>query len=107
MQDDNDTSSNQFADDHLPIAGESITREDSVLYDPANQSGAPYQDDLDTSDDVSDPIMDEAGDDPTEELGVPPEEFRDELDRYDLDNENTEDAREMMEDLDEDDDSAA
>lgn len=107
MQDDNDTSSNKFADDHLPVAGESITREDSVPYDTAGDSGAPYQDDLTTDESATDPILDEDGDDPADELGVPPSEFRDELDRYDLDNDETEDARETMEDRDEDDDNAA
>ncbi len=44
-----------------------------------------YQDDLDTEFDDADPLLDEGIDDPTEELGVPPEEFKDELDKLDED----------------------
>jgi len=55
-----------------------------------------YQDDLD---DGPDPVMNEL-DDPTKELGIPAKEFATELDR--LDDENGEDAREEVEDLDED-----
>ena len=64
-----------------------------------------YQDDLDTDEDVHDPVMDEASDDPTEELGIPPEELKDELDDLDVDDDTTlgnEDARENIEDADED-----
>ena len=43
-----------------------------------------YQDDLDTSSTITDPIMDEESDDPTEELGVNPKEFKDELDNMTL-----------------------
>lgn len=44
-----------------------------------------YQDDLDTSGRITDPIMDEESDDPTEELGVDPVEFKKELDKYAFD----------------------
>lgn len=44
-----------------------------------------YQDDLDTSSSIHDPIMDEESDDPTKELGVNPKEFKRELDKYDFD----------------------
>lgn len=40
-----------------------------------------YQDDLDTS--GTDPVMNNAGDDPTKELGVDPHRFGQELGRYD------------------------
>jgi hypothetical protein len=65
-----------------------------------------YQDDLDTSDDVTDPIMDEETDDPTEIFQVPPEKFKEEMDNIALDEpENaSEDMRETIEDLDEDSD---
>ena len=60
---------------------------DSVNPDPAHipdddltlQS---YQDDLDTSSSITDPVMQELTDDPTEELGVDPKEFKKELDLY-------------------------
>jgi len=78
-----------------------------------------YQDDLDISSSVKDPIMDEESDDPTEELGVDPKEFKKELDQYAFDDgmkrddektdaegdnsEDIEDRREDIEDLDMDD----
>ena len=78
-----------------------------------------YQDDLDTSSSVKDPIMDEESDDPTEGLGVDPKEFKKELDQYAFDDgmkrddektdaegdnsEDIEDRREDIEDLDMDD----
>lgn len=65
----------------------------------------PYQDDIDTSDERKDPLMNELNDDPTEELQVPPEEFGDELDT--LGESSDDDMREMIEDRDERDDNAA
>ena len=61
-----------------------------------------YQDDLDTGDDIADPIADEESDDPTEELGVDPEEFKKELDKYDFDEagHGDDDMREAIEDAD-------
>ena len=61
-----------------------------------------YQDDLDTSSSISDPVMDEETDDPTEELGVDPKEFKKELDQYDVDDgdDENDDRREQLEDLD-------
>lgn len=61
-----------------------------------------YQDDLDTDDEVHDPIIDEETDDPTEELGVDPEEFKNELDKYDFDETGNgdDDMREAIEDAD-------
>jgi hypothetical protein len=79
-----------------------------VMDDSDDVSSSTYQDDLDYEDSRTDPIMNELGEDPTEELGVPPEEFRDELGKYDTDDEiDDDDSRETMEDLDEDDDNAA
>lgn len=63
-----------------------------------------YQDDLDTSADIRDPIIDEETDDPTEELGVDPIEFKKELDKYDFDEagHGDDDMREEIEDRDDD-----
>ena len=66
-----------------------------------------YQDDLAT-DDTPDPIMQEEGEDPSEELGVPPEELRAELDKEfddqdEIDDDDIDihdDERENIEDLD-------
>lgn len=60
-----------------------------------------YQDDLDTDDSKRDPIMDEETDDPTELLQIPPEDFRDELDKRAIDEVDNEDTRETIEDDDE------
>lgn len=62
-----------------------------------------YQDDLDTSNSITDPIMDEESDDPTQELGIPQKEFKKELDKYALDEAGYEDddRREAIEDADE------
>lgn len=64
-----------------------------------------YQDDLTTDDNVTDPIMSEENDDPTEELGVPAEEFKAELDKQDFEYSSRDiddDEREYFEDIDED-----
>lgn len=63
-----------------------------------------YQDDLDTEGSIRDPIIDEETDDPTEELGVSPNEFKKELDKYDFDEagHGDDDMREEIEDADED-----
>jgi len=70
-----------------------------------------YQDDLNADDSTTDPLMDETGDDPTEDFGVPPHEFREELDKeYDEEDEPDDDdidihddEREFIEDLDDQD----
>jgi len=61
-----------------------------------------YQDDLDTNNSTTDPVMDESADDPTKVLGVDPKEFKRELDTYDVDDTTTgdDDRREAIEDLD-------
>ncbi|MDB5165911.1 MAG: hypothetical protein JWM00_801 [Candidatus Saccharibacteria bacterium] len=61
-----------------------------------------YQDDIDASDTATDPVMDERDDDPVKAFGVPARKFKEELDKIDLDDEDSEDARERIEDLDED-----
>ena len=62
-----------------------------------------YQDDLDTDPNVSDPVIDEETDDPVETFGVPEDEYKDELDKLDIDDDlDSEDSRENIEDLDED-----
>lgn len=62
-----------------------------------------YQDDLDTSGHIHDPIMNEEGDDPTEELGVDKKEFKKELDKYAIDepedDEHIEDDEDRREDI--------
>ncbi len=66
-----------------------------------------YQDDLDTSSSIHDPIIDEETDDPTEILGVDPKEFKKELDNYDFGNgagNSSDDRREQLEDMDQDSD---
>lgn len=64
-----------------------------------------YQDDLDTSSAIHDPVMDKENDDPTKTLVVNPREFKKELDKYDVDdrNQDDDDRREDIEDLDLDD----
>lgn len=70
-----------------------------------------YQDDL-ADDNMPDPFMDEQGDDPSTELGVPPEELKNELDRNEIDDlqeadfgdneDEREDRESYFEDQDED-----
>ena len=83
---------------------------DSVNPDPSNIPDDDltlqnYQDDLDTSSSVKDPIMNEGNDDPTEELGVDAREFKNELDKYDFDEagHGDDDMREEIESRDMDD----
>ena len=40
-----------------------------------------YQDDLTTDDNATDPLMDEENDNPADELGIPEDEYADELDK--------------------------
>lgn len=70
-----------------------------------------YQDDLTTDDNATDPIMQEEGEDPTKELGVPADELANELDKEfddedeldDNDSDVHDDEREYVEDQDDDD----
>ncbi len=64
----------------------------------------PYQDDLDTEDSITDPVIDEETDNPFEILQVPVEEFGAELDNIALDDlgQGNDDMRETIEDRDED-----
>jgi hypothetical protein len=80
---------------------------DSINPDPSNIPDDDlelqnYQDDLDTSSSITDPIIDEENDDPTKELGVDPKEFKNELDKYDFDDTTNgdDDRREDIEDKD-------
>jgi len=61
-----------------------------------------YQDDVDARDDQPDPLMNERDDDPVKVFGVPAKEFKNEMDKLDLEQSGSEDAREEVEDLDED-----
>lgn len=68
-----------------------------------------YEDDLDTEFSDTDPLINEMTDDPTEELQVPVDEYKSEMDDMALDDleRGREDMRETIEDRDEDDDNAA
>lgn len=61
-----------------------------------------YQDDLNTDDNATDPIMEEEGENPAEEIGIPQEEFADELNGLDFgdhnENDDNDDVREAFED---------
>jgi len=65
-----------------------------------------YQDEVDTDADNTDPVIPEETDDPTQVLGVPPDELSDELDKEDMSDDH-EDMREYIEDQGDDDDSPA
>ncbi len=79
---------------------------DSINPDPKNVPDDDltlqnYQDDLDTSSSIHDPIMNEENDDPTKTLGIDAYEFKKELDKYDVDDKDQDDDyREYIEDLD-------
>lgn len=80
---------------------------DSINPDPKNIPDEDlqlqnYQDDLDTSSSIHDRIIDEETDDPTKELGVDSNEFKKELDKYDVDatDSDDDDRREEIESLD-------
>ncbi|HUO61912.1 MAG TPA: hypothetical protein VMT96_00470 [Candidatus Bathyarchaeia archaeon] len=70
-----------------------------------------YQDDLVTDDNATDPLMDEVSEDPADELGIPRDEFKQELDKAEIDELDDEeygddidirdDEREYFQDLDE------
>lgn len=66
-----------------------------------------YQDDFDT--DMPDQFINKVGLSPADELGIPEDEYKDELDKIALDDleYDNEDMREMIEDRDEADDNAA
>ncbi len=71
-----------------------------------------YQDDLNVDDNATDPLMEEVGEDPATELGIPSAEFKNELDKTEVDDEGVykdddnvdihDNRREYIEDLDED-----
>ena len=63
-----------------------------------------YQDDLTTDDNAIDPIMDEETEDPAEEIGIPRDEFKEELDKLDFGDhldKGDDDRREAFEDQEE------
>ncbi len=70
-----------------------------------------YQDDLNTDDNATDPLMEEEGENPAEEIGIPQDEYADELNKEDFGDHNesddNDDRREYLEDLEEDDDNPA
>jgi hypothetical protein len=100
--------------DQMPALGETDLDDEDSLKDAdtsngASSEGAIYQDDLDYKDSAVDPIINEETDDPADELGIPEDEYRDELNKYVDDDTGTgdDDMRETIEDRDEDDDNAA
>ena len=54
-----------------------------------------YQDDLTTNDDTTDPLMDELGERPADELGIPEEEYEDELDKEVGDEEEDQNSKDV------------
>lgn len=79
---------------------------DEITTPPSTRT---YQDDLDTKFSDTDPFTDEATEDPTEELQIPPDEYKEEMDDIALDDleRGHEDMRETIEDRDEADDNSA
>lgn len=76
----------------------------------AEDSVRTYQDDIDSSDDDTDPFANEATEDPAVDiLQIPSDEYKDELDKTVIDDlgRGDDDMREKIEDMDEDDDNAA
>lgn len=54
-----------------------------------------YQDDLTTDDNATDPVMDEENDNPADELGIPEEEYKDELDKEVGDEEEDQNSKDV------------
>lgn len=113
-----DTMSEDERQTNLPAQGEAnLESKNKNQYSDTNlneehavpSTSRTYQDDFDYKDNDTDPIIDEETDSPAVELGIPEVEFRDELDKYDVDDTGNEDddMRETIEDRDEDDDNAA
>lgn len=110
---DNSQNSDDNRQVNLPAIGETDLddKEAGPVSEPAkgtNQPQPPYQDDLDYRDADTDPVMDEENDNPAEELGIPEQEYKDELDKFEDTDIGTgdDDMRETIEDRDEDDDNA-
>ena len=91
-----------------PAATSDLPEPDTDGWDNISTSET-YEDDLDNDNDAVDPFSDEATDDPTEELGVSPEKYKNEMDKIALDEleHDHEDSREALEDADEADDNSA
>lgn len=96
----------------LPAEGETDLDETGALPDdttPPAPTNRIYQDDLDYTDEDTDPIIEEETDNPADDLGIPEDEYRDELNKYADDGTEVidDDMREALEDRDEQDDNAA
>jgi hypothetical protein len=108
MNDDADNSTRQT---DIPAIGETDLDDNDAHAELTadTESNKLYQDDLDYKDSDTDPVIDELTDSPAEELGIPEDEFRNELDKYvDTDiGTGDDDMRETIEDRDEDDDNSA
>lgn len=105
----NNDTNDDLRQNQIPAVGETDRDEASEDQNPDPQQKPPYQDDLDYRDSDTDPIINEENDNPAEQLGIPEEEFRDELNKYDVSDigEEDDDMRETIEDRGEDDDNAA
>lgn len=110
MQNDNPNEDNRQT--NLPAEGETdlddidATTNNDITADP--NTPRTYQDDLDYKDSDTDPIIEEQTDNPADDLGVPENEYRDELNKYADDGTEVidDDMREDLEDRDEADDSS-
>lgn len=105
----NNDTNDDLRQNQIPAIGETDLDEPSGDQNPDSRQNPPYQDDLDYRDSDTDPIINEENDNPAEQLGIPEEEFRDELNKYEVSDigEGDDDMRETIEDRDEDDDNAA
>lgn len=97
---------------NLPALGETDLDDPNTSSDrETDNSEQPrtYQDDLDYEDTATDPIAEELTDSPAEELGIPEDEYRDELNKYADDGTEVidDDMREDLEDREENDDNPA
>jgi hypothetical protein len=99
----------------IPAIGEtdldeaaSITGNDTTESQTSNRAKV-YQDDIDYKNSDVDPVINEQTDSPADELNIPEDEYRDELNKFADDDTGTgdDDMRETIEDRDEDDDSSA
>ena len=97
-------------DDTIQESTDEFNESDRTSNDATNpNSQRTYQDDFDNNEIDTDPIIDEETDSTANELGIPENEFKDELDKYADDDTGTgdDDMREAIEDRDEDDDNGA
>lgn len=88
----------QINDDNVPENTDGTNDVPALDYEVQS-----YQDEIDTDPGKTDPVMSEMNDDPVEELGVPASKLAEELDKRDLGDPNTtDDMREAIEDIDQD-----